>query len=241
MMKRKALKSLYLKVMRSNMKAIVKIIFSVCLIVSLFASFISCDRKYDEAEVIAAANTLIRKSAVIEDILYGEGFSVLSDEGENEQTNGYQRVNPESIAYYASQMGETFTDIAGLKSVISKVYTAGYANDIFSGVLTGSSSSYTRYFQDGEYIMSSSSYVKRKTDTIVYDYNTLRVTDVDGEKITVSVDIVIINSQGQTQSKSIEIDMLEEASGWKLDTPTFAVYNANQDRYNQLENELNKK
>ncbi len=226
-------------VMKNNMKAIGKILFVLVLFSALLTSFASCgDRKYDEGEVIAAADRLIRKSAVIEDILYGKGFdlSLSGDSGV-----GYKRVDPNSVKYYADLMGESFTDLAGLRAVISNVYTAGYASDIFSLVLSGSINTDTRYYQNGSDIMASQTYKQKKKDEIAYHYETLRVDGVDGEKITVAIDITITTKEGKSQRRTIKVDMLEEASGWRLDTSTFAVYNENYESYKDLENQLNKK
>ncbi len=208
---------------KSNMRALRKIIVMLTLAASLITAFAACDRKYDEKEVIAAAERLIKKSAVIEDVLFGEGFSVdMMDTGV-----GYKKVEESSIEYYSEKLGEDFKDLAGFKAVISKVYTAGYAGDIFSGVLYGTVDSNTRYYQDGDYIMADTTYRRRKVDTIEYHYETLTVADVNGEKITVALDITITNKDGKSQRKNIEVDLIEEASGWKLDTPTFAVYYEN--------------
>ena len=69
--------------------------------------------------------------------------------------------------------------------------------------------------------------------------------DVNGEKITVSISITITKDAGtsseKTQKKTVEVDLIEDATGWKLDTPTFAVYNEDQDKIKELENELNKR
>ncbi len=220
-----------------NMRALRKIIVIITLFATLVPALFSCDRKYDEAEVISAAETLIKKSALIEDILFGEGFST-----DMMDTNiGYKKVEPASIKQYSEKLGESFSDLAGFRAVISKVYTAGYANDIFSGVLYGTIDSHTRYYQDGDYIMADTTFERRKVDSITYHYSTLKVEDVNGEKITVSIDITITTKDGKSQNRNIEVDMLEEASGWKLDTPTFAVYNENYNDYKDLEDELNKK
>lgn len=225
------------KTRNEAMRALKKILAAALIISCAIASLVSCNRKYDEDEVISAAGELIKKSAVLEDILFGEGFGIdLSD------TNiGYKKADAASVKSYSDKLGISFTDINGLRSVISSVYTAGYANDIFSGVLYGNPNFKTRYYQDGDAIMVDTTYKKLKKDEITYHYETLKVSDVNGEKITVSLDITIKTSDGKSQNRNISVDMIEDASGWKIDTPTYAVYNENYDKYKDLENELNKK
>ncbi len=219
------------------MRALNKIFAALAVLSCILTVFTSCNRKYDEDEVISAARELIRKSDILEDILFGEGFTVdYMDSG-----IGYKRADATSVKHYSDLLGVSFTDIDGLRSVISGVYTAGYAGDIFSGVLYGSPDSNTRYYQDGDDIMVYANYARTKKDEITYHYDTLKVSGVKGKKITVSLDITILTDGGKSQNRNISVDMIEEASGWKLDTPTYAVYNENYDKYKDLEDELNKR
>lgn len=239
-----------------NKKGIINKLFIIILLFStVFTSLISCDRDYDEAEVIAAAKNLIRKSAIIEDILFGEGFS---PDPLDTNSSVYKEVDTRSIELYEEKLGEKIDNFDGLRTLITKIYTPGYADNIFLGVLYGSVDSHTRYYGDKikeqdingkdverNVIMVDTSYKRKKTDLVTYDYDSLKVVDVDGEKITVSINITVTKNAGtsseKSQKKSIEVDLIEDATGWKLDTPTFAIYNEDQEKIKELENELNKR
>ena len=218
------------------MKAVKRVIALLLAAVTLLTALESCDRDYDEAEVKAAAASLIKKSDILETIIFGKGFDY-----HLEGIGNYKEVNQSDVKNYADMLGESFTTLDGLKSVLSKVYTAGYKNDIISGVLSGDINGYTRYYQDGEKLMIYTNFKIRKTDEMEYHYDTLKVEDVNGEKITVSIDVTVTNSEGKSQKRKIEVDLLEETGGWRLDTPTYAVYSENYQDYKDLENELNRK
>ena len=218
------------------MKSIRRLLALLLASLTVFLTFTSCDRDYDEAEVRAAAESLIRKSDILEDIIFGKGLDY-----HLEGIGSYKQVSEKSIKEHSELLGESFTSLESLKNVLGKVYTAGYRRDIISAALSGDINGYTRYYQDGEKLMIYTDFKVKKTDDIEYHYDTIKVADVDGEKITVSIDITITNSEGKTQRRNIEVDLLEEAGGWRLDTPTYAVYSDNYQDYKDLENELNKK
>ena len=226
------------------MRLLKKLLSLILVTSAIVTSLASCDRDYDEAEVIAAAEALIRKSDILEDIIFGVGFDY-----HLEGTSSYQPASEIDVERYSEALGVSVSTVDELKAVLSRIYTAGYRNDILSGVLSGDiNSSLTRYYQDGEKIMVLTTYKPQKTDEIEYHYETLRVADVNDQKITVSLDVTVTRTEktgSETTKKSqritIEVDMLEEADGWKLDTPTYAVYNENYQNYKDLENELNKR
>ena len=221
------------------MKAVKRVIALLLAAVTLLTALASCDRDYDEAEVKAAAASLIKKSDILEDIIFGKGFDKHID-----GTSAYQPAVKEDVKRYAEAMGESFKTVDELKAVLSKVYTVGYKNDILSGVLSGDMNFYTRYYQDGDNIMVYTNFDVKKKDEIEYHYETLKVSDVNDQKITVSIEVTVTRTEGKdqkSQRKEIFIDMLEEIDGWKLDTPTYAVYNENEQSYKDLENELNKR
>ena len=59
------------------MRRLLKAVAVLLIIAALPLSLISCDRKYDEEEVKAAAKELIAASIPLNDIYYGEGVRYL--------------------------------------------------------------------------------------------------------------------------------------------------------------------
>ena len=83
-------------------------------------------------------------------------------------------------------------------------------------------------------------------DKVEYLFDTLRVSDVVEKKIELTVSAVITNTykedgveKQREQTVELEVTLIEELEGWRLASPTFAVYNENYQSYKDLENELN--
>ena len=62
------------------------------------------------------------------------------------------------------------------------------------------------------------------TDTVLYDYSSLRVSRVKGDEVFVSISVTVSTDDGKVQTKDIEISLLEEESGWRINSPTYARY-----------------
>ena len=62
-------------------------------------------------------------------------------------------------------------------------------------------------------------------DEVVYDYDSLKVINSKKETVYVNIDCTVTREDGKTQKKTLEIGLIEEANGWRLDTPTYATYN----------------
>ena len=78
---------------------------------------------------------------------------------------------------------------------------------------------------------------KTRLDKISYDYDSVRVERSKKENVYVKVDATVTNSQGDSQKVTITVVLIEEANGWRICNPTYANYNALNDRYNELENQ----
>ena len=61
------------------------------------------------------------------------------------------------------------------------------------------------------------------TDKVTYLFETLRATHSEGETVFVKITVEIERGD-LTQQRDIEIGLVEENSGWRIDTPTYASY-----------------
>ena len=200
------------------MKKIISLIFLAALIFTLS----SCEknRKYDEEELFREAETLVEKSKILNEIYWGEGISYIDDDS---LANGYYYMaDPASLYKYG------FDTIDELKSLTKEVFTKEYSESIFKTALSAindatSIGGYTRYFQDFECIRVYKKATVFLTDKVEYDYGTLKVKKVKGEKITVSVKATVIRDE-MSQTRECEIVLIEEENGFRIDTPTYLVY-----------------
>ena len=74
--------------------------------------------------------------------------------------------------------------------------------------------------------------VNSKEESKVYEVNTdaeylidtLKIKEVKGEKIYLTVDVLVYGEVNQSQTRTLTFSVLEEESGWRLSTPTYMAY-----------------
>ncbi len=225
------------------MKYALKITAILLLIALLPLSLISCDRKYDEAEVKAAARELITASISLNDIYYGEGVRFLEYSEKN--IGVYFEADPAHLL----ELG--FSTIPELKTKTKEVFSKAHAERMFAGSLSGTftpngSSTLARYYQqyteggapdyviEPDYIMVYSEYENMLKGDVTYDLDNLTVLGAEGDIVYVSVNVSIIY-EGKTQNTSIKIGLFEEEAGWRLDSPTYVSYSEYLDIYEELQ------
>lgn len=207
---------------------IIKILISVILVTAAVFSVTSCDRKYNEEEVLEAAKALIEDSKKFNLIYWGEGIPYVRDES---SSNGYYYpANPIEV----KKMG--FETVEELKEITGEVFSESYCKSIFSSAL----SSYgdedgiyglTRYYQkysdaymtEPECIMVYSRATVFLTDEVEYLYDTMVVTGSKKETVYVKLSVNVTRDD-KTQTREMKVGLCEEASGWRLDTPTYITY-----------------
>lgn len=211
------------------------------LLLSLIVSLTGCkkNRKYNAEEVLTSARLLIEKSTLFNEIYYGAGIPYSGDLSE---ANGIYR---KALDDYMDK--QAFSTIEELRRLTQEVYSSGLSEIIFSTKLSSVSDddgirSMARYYQkyDGDfsdipaYIMVNSETENLLPDTVEYLYDTLRDLGSEGEKVYVSILARVTNGDGQSQEHTLRIALLEEAAGWRLDSPTYLRYNAELEKYEKL-------
>ena len=211
------------------------ILLSVCTSLTLTLS--SCNRSYDEEEVLAEAHKLLKNAEILNEVYYGDGIAT-RDGG---VVNGYYL---EADSIHLSRLG--FESIDGLRSLTRNTFTKGYCEEIFSTKLDSISDEYgilnmARYYQhynidtlEPVCIMVYTKYNVSFKDSLVYDYSSLRVSGVKGQTVTVTVDATVTNKDGMEQNTEIDLYLIEEDNGWRIDNPCYANYNEYKDKYDEL-------
>lgn len=219
------------------MKKIIALILAVASVLSLA----SCDRSYNEEEVRAAAEELVEKAIVLNEIFYGKGIDF--DRDENTSNGAYY----EASSYYVRNIGiETVED---LKDMALGVFSEDYAELIFSTVLspvTDDSYIYgmARYYQKtdavtGENIaiMVYSEANVYLTDKMEYDYSSIEVTGSKGERVYFNISVKVTDSETDEEHiMTRSIALIEEEGGWRIDSPTYAQYSKSLEEYEEILN-----
>ena len=225
--------------MMSVKKKAVSLLLVIVMIFSLF-TLTSCNRSFDEKVVVEEAKRLLRESEFLNQIYYGSGIRYYS--GEENQNGSYFRADKEHL----SELG--FSSIDELKLLTSKTFSRAYCENLYASMLSslkenGQIVSVARYYQhvDSEknetYIMVYSKFEPTLVDTIVYDYDSIKAEKSKKENVFVSVSATVTNSEGKSQVITLTINLIEEESGWRISSPTYATYNELLDRYNELKDQ----
>lgn len=199
-----------------------KKILSVIFILAVAISLLSCgekDRDYDEYEVKSAAETLIKKSKTLNDIYWGSGIGYYED---NNYADGYYLPADPASLY---ELG--FETVDELKERTGKVFSKKYCEAIFDSTFVSDSDAGTavtkRYYQGADCIMVYSKANVFLTDKVTYLYDTLEATGSSGETVFVKIRVKVERGE-LSQERDIEIGLVEEEDGWRIDTPTYASY-----------------
>ena len=224
------------------MKNVKTKILSLLLVIVCTLSILSlssCNKKYDEEEVLAAAKTLLKEAELLNVIYYGSGVQYY----ENDRANGnYREANSEHL----KELG--FSTVDELMILTEKTFSDNYSDLLYSTIIYGlkddtSVITAARYYQaydeeaNESYMMVNSKFTVMFKDSIEYDYDSMKVEKSSKEKVYVSVEATVTNSEGASQKTTVTITLVEEDDGWKIDNPTYANYNSLKDRYDELKDQ----
>ena len=224
--------------MKNVKDRIISLLLITVTIVSLF-TLSSCNRKYDEEEMIEVSKILLKDAEMLNIVYYGSGIEYFDDEDEK----GYYR---KANVNHLEELG--FSTIDELKKLTDKTFSVGYSSELYSTILSSLATdisivSPARYYQayDEEtgaptHIMVYSNFTPMLKDSIVYDYDSLRVEGSKKEKVYVKIDATVTKADGKSQNTTVTVALVEEDNGWRIDNPTYANYNEYKDRYDELNN-----
>ena len=204
-------------------------LLTIVVIISLFFC-VSCgkDRKYNEDEVIKAAEELIKKSEMLNDIYYGKGIDYIKDESTAD--GAYYEADYISLNRFGVE------NINDIKNMTYECFTKNLSSSMINTILTSVSDDdgiqrYSRYYQKynaldnkEECIMVYKDAIVYLTDDVVYDYSSIRISRVEKEEVFVKISVSVTDKEKRTQTKEIEISLLEESDGWRINSPTYTKY-----------------
>lgn len=192
------------------------------LILSMTLSLSSCDRSYDEAEVVAAAKELLPKAKELFSVYYGQGIRYIDSGFSDGQYYQADDIHLRTLG---------IVTVNDLKNKTYAVFSNKYSENIFSIYLTtysGESQDFgARYVMNGtgEYML-----VNRKWSPIIYDdrmeydLDTVRAVGSKKKFINMTVDATVSDGEGNERTLEISFRLYEEKTGYRIDNPCFANY-----------------
>ena len=206
-------------------------IITLILIFSLLCgTFTSCKEKqieYDEAEVLKEAQRLLKSAEIVNSIFYGEGIHYVYGLNQN-------GVYCEADYNHLYSFG--LRSLTDMKKLCVDTYSVGISAMIFAAttdVSSYGSGNYliARYYaptDEPERLMVNSSYKQIFDDKITYDYSTLKIVGAEGMKIKLTIMASVRStdvSKDDAQSVEINVFLVEEENGYRIDNFVFANYN----------------
>ena len=220
---------------------------SIILVVLMLLSTLtmtSCNRKFDEAEVISEAKRLLKTAEMLNVVYYGSGIEYIDSEAAIGYYKEAERLHLETLGFHT---------IGELKEITEQTFSAKYTNTVYTTILSSMKDGITvisnaRYYQvyheetnEPIRIMVNTNFTPMLKGPIEYDYDSMRVEGSKKEKVNLLVDATVSNSEGETQTVTVKVSLVEEENGWRIDAPTYANYNSLAQQYEELQNQDIKK
>ena len=208
-------------------KRIVSLLLTVLMLLST-VMLPSCNRRYDESEVLDAAKKLLKTAEMLNFVYHGDGIEYFESEGE---IGYYRKANPAHL----EKLG--FKTIDELKTITEQTFSKRFTSSLYSTILSPLSDgtaivSPARYYQaydedtnEPTYIMVYSKFEPILKSTIEYDYSTLRVDGSKKEKVLLYIDVTVTDADSQSKKTTVPVTLVEEDDGWRIDNPAYANYN----------------
>ena len=217
----------------------VRIVSLALAILLLFSVLVlsSCNRRYNEEEVLAAGKELLKSSEMLNIVYFGSGIKYFDSD---EEIGYYRKSNTQHL----ETLG--FSTIDELKKLTEETFSVKYTETVYSTILSSLTTETTlvspaRYYQaydektgEASCIMVYTKFAPLLKGTVSYDYDSLRVDGSKKENVYLSVDATVTNEEGKSQATTITFSLVEEESGWRINSTTYANYNASKDRYDEL-------
>ena len=191
--------------------------------------FTSCKKDeliYDEAEVLAEANRLLKLAEVVNSIFYGNGIAYVPGLNQN---GIYCEADYNHL--YSLDL-RTLTD---MKKLCVDTYSVSMSQMIFSATTDvtndGSALLLARYYapsEEPERLMVNTSYEQIFDDKMTYHYDTLKIVGTENGRIKLTVMASVMSTdESKTEAQSVEIRVLliKEENGYRIDNFVFANYN----------------
>ena len=210
------------------MRGILKRAIAILLVLAAALSMMtSCDRSYDEEEVIAAAKELLPKAAVLNSVYYGNGIYA--------EPSGYQNGSYyEADFLHLNKLG--FTTIAELEALTMATFSAKYASSIINYYLypapEGETYRTVRYYQEYDLddptlpvrIMVYSRHKPIFDDRLTYHIETVKAVGSTKNIVNMTVEATIENADGEEKRVTIDFGLYEEKVGWRISSTCFVNY-----------------
>ena len=204
-----------------------RVVALILLVVIALSAFTSCNRSYDEEEVVAAAKELLQKAAILNSVYYGNGINSMPSEYQN--GNYY-----EADALHLDKLG--FDTLTELEAMTMQTFSVTYATSVINYYLKpapeGENYRTVRYYQAYDLddptvpvrIMVYSKHVPIFDDRLTYHLDTVKAIGSTKNVVNMTVEATVESDLGVSKDIIIDFTLYEEKLGWRISSTCFANY-----------------
>lgn len=205
-----------------NFKFISVLALMLAVILTL-AVFTSCSSEAPDIDGVKERFVyLIEESKQLNTLFFGSGLPVYRrDEPLSDRKMVYF---VDDIAGYNRIMDNSpYFSIDEIKQACENVYSTDYREDLyesaFDGVMTGETSAYVRFYDNGQWLCQNVNATDFKLSERIYDYSTMIVIEPYAEDyINVSIESYTL---ADPTRRTVYLSFIYENGNWYLDSPTY--------------------
>lgn len=205
-----------------NFKFISVLALILALILTL-SVFTSCAGQAPEIDSVKERFVyLIEESKQLNTLFFGSGLPVYRrDEPLSDRKMVYFI---DDIAGYNRIMDNSpYFSIDEIKQACENVYSTDYREDLyesaFDGVMTGETSAYVRFYDNGQWLCQNVNATDFKLSERIYDYSTMSVIEPYTEDyINVCIESYTL---ADPTRRTVYLSFIYENGNWYLDSPTY--------------------
>lgn len=204
-------------------KRIILSVVTLILALSTLLSLCSC-RKLPEldSELKDRFIYLIEESKELNSIFFGAGLPVYYRDNELSGRLGVY-FNDEIVGYNRVIEGTSYLTVDSIKAKSELVYSSDYLSALyetaFDGVMTGNTSAYLRFYDDGSWLYQNIIATDFELRERIYDYSTLKIVRPSNKDyINIQIESYTLEER---KREIVNLSFIYEGGAWYLDSPTY--------------------
>ena len=208
------------------MKKLIKILSLALALLFSVSMLASCGVEYTDEEVKEAAEKLIEASFDINDIYFGAGLPISSEDSEEAKDFAKENgVDLQNIQFLPVTAESPYQSIDDIKEATAKVYSAVYSEYLYSmafegySVDDGAAAVYAKYIEDEKGVLTARiDLADHPLPERTYDYKTMKVKSRKKDSVMVEMESYL---EGKKEKGTVTFTLVLSEDGWRLDTPTY--------------------
>lgn len=204
-------------------KRLILSVVTLILALSTLLSLCSCGKLPElDSELKDRFIYLIEESKELNGIFFGAGLPVYYRDNELSNRLGVY-FNDEIVGYNRVIEGTSYLTVDSIKQRAELVYSSDYLSALyetaFDGVMTGNTSAYLRFYEDGIWLYQNIIANDFKLSERIYDYSTMEIVKPsNNDYINVKIESYTLENR---KKEIINLSFVYEKGAWYLDSPTY--------------------